>query len=61
MAARMVVGVAVALLAVLLAATTTGADGRDFHVGGRAGWAPNPAEPFNLGRAQPLPGQRHPR
>ncbi|XP_039809520.1 early nodulin-like protein 1 [Panicum virgatum] len=47
MAARMVVGVAVALLAVLLAAATTGADGRDFHVGGRAGWAPNPAEPFN--------------
>ena len=47
MAARMVVGVAVALLAVLLAATTTGADGRDFHVGGRDGWAPNPAEPFN--------------
>ncbi|RLN22180.1 hypothetical protein C2845_PM07G37950 [Panicum miliaceum] len=46
MAARMVVGVAVALLAVLLAAAT-GADGRDFHVGGRAGWAPNPAEPFN--------------
>ncbi|PUZ58550.1 hypothetical protein GQ55_5G518500 [Panicum hallii var. hallii] len=46
MAARMVVGVPVALLAVLLAAAT-GADGRDFHVGGRAGWAPNPAEPFN--------------
>jgi len=47
MAARMVVGVAAALLAVLLAAAATGADGRDFHVGGRAGWAPNPAEPFN--------------
>ncbi|OEL13175.1 hypothetical protein BAE44_0025806 [Dichanthelium oligosanthes] len=37
---------ALAVLAVLLAASSC-ADGRDFHVGGRAGWAPNPAEPFN--------------
>lgn len=33
------------LLSVLMAATC--AAGRDFYVGGRAGWAPNPAEPFN--------------
>ncbi|CAL4952210.1 unnamed protein product [Urochloa decumbens] len=43
--ARMFAGV-VAVLAVLLAASSSG-DARDFHVGGRGGWAPNPPEPFN--------------
>nr|ACG42745.1 early nodulin 20 precursor [Zea mays] len=44
--ARRIAGVAALnLLSVLMAATC--AAGRDFYVGGRAGWAPNPAEPFN--------------
>jgi hypothetical protein len=44
--ARRIAGVAaLALLSVLMAATC--AAGRDFYVGGHAGWAPNPAEPFN--------------
>ncbi|CAO2205233.1 unnamed protein product [Urochloa humidicola] len=43
--ARMVI--LVAMLAVLLAASSSSADAREFHVGGRGGWAPNPAEPFN--------------
>ncbi|CAO2181291.1 unnamed protein product [Urochloa humidicola] len=42
--ARMIAGLA--MLAVLLAASSC-ADARDFYVGGRGGWAPNPAEPFN--------------
>ncbi|KAF8663285.1 hypothetical protein HU200_055895 [Digitaria exilis] len=46
MARRIVGAAALAMLAVLLAAIS-GADGRDFHVGGRGRWAPNPAEPFN--------------
>jgi hypothetical protein len=46
MARTMIAGVA-AMLAVLLAAASSGAEGRDFHVGGRGGWAPNPDEPFN--------------
>ncbi|RCV25141.1 hypothetical protein SEVIR_5G141000v4 [Setaria viridis] len=46
--ARPIVGVAAlaAMFAVLLAASSC-AEGRDFHVGGRGGWAPDPAEPFN--------------
>ncbi|KAJ1282127.1 hypothetical protein BS78_03G026400 [Paspalum vaginatum] len=46
-AARRVAGAAAALglLVVLLAAGSC--EGRDFYVGGRGGWAPNPAEPFN--------------
>ncbi|XP_066310806.1 early nodulin-like protein 18 [Miscanthus floridulus] len=45
MARRIAGVVALALLSVLMAATC--AAGRDFYVGGHAGWAPNPAEPFN--------------
>ncbi|KAF8705675.1 hypothetical protein HU200_030870 [Digitaria exilis] len=46
MARRIVGAAALAMLAVLLAASS-GAYGRDFNVGGRGGWAPNPTEPFN--------------
>jgi hypothetical protein len=45
MARRIAGVVALALLSVLMAATCDA--GRDFYVGGHAGWAPNPAEPFN--------------
>ena len=45
MARRIAGVVALALLSVLMAATC--AAGRDFYVGGHAGWAPNPTEPFN--------------
>ncbi|CAO2194096.1 unnamed protein product [Urochloa humidicola] len=44
--ARMIIA-GVAMLAVLLAASGSCADARDFYVGGRGGWAPNPVEPFN--------------
>ncbi|CAO2199449.1 unnamed protein product [Urochloa humidicola] len=44
--ARMIIA-GVAMLAVLLAASGWCADARDFYVGGRGGWAPNPVEPFN--------------
>ncbi|VAH74373.1 unnamed protein product [Triticum turgidum subsp. durum] len=40
-------GMAVARLAVALLLLATGCAGRDFAVGGRAGWTANPAEPFN--------------
>ncbi|WVZ72716.1 hypothetical protein U9M48_021133 [Paspalum notatum var. saurae] len=47
MAARRFAGAAtlLGLFVVLLAARSCA--GRDFYVGGRGGWAPNPAEPFN--------------
>jgi hypothetical protein len=50
MARRIAGVVALALLSVLMAATC--AAGRDFYVGSRAGWAPNPAKPFNAAWAE---------